>query len=87
MTERTFFGGSQQRRAVHAPQTKQFDFLVCRVFAAKPTLVVKTSDTSLLGKAGSNPAFEVTHRGAASRGSRTRHGSRSSLVEDRELNH
>jgi len=43
---------------------ERFVFSVCRMLRLKPTLVVKISDTSLTGKAGSNPACEVTHRGA-----------------------
>jgi hypothetical protein len=41
---------------------KLFCILVCRLEharAAQPTLVVKMSDTSLPGKAGSNPAFDA----------------------------
>src|SRR3954469_11867310 len=40
-----FFGGSQSRRNVHAPQTHISSFLVCRVSRLEPTLVVKISDT------------------------------------------
>ena len=44
------------------------------MIAAQPTLVVKMSDTSLHGKAGSNPAFDARTVDAALGEACTRHG-------------
>jgi hypothetical protein len=65
MTERTF---SKFAIAAHrsCAAHKHVSFSGLPLLAAKPTLVVKISDTSLQTEtAGSIPACEVTHRGAA----------------------
>jgi len=64
MTERTFFW--RFATAAHRSRAaNEFSyFSICRILRLKPTLVVKISDTSLTGKAGSNPALGVTYRGS-----------------------
>jgi hypothetical protein len=57
--------------AAYSRASRQYSFCnLVAAFAAQRTLVVKISDTSLLVKAGSNPAFDVTYRGGGWRGRR-----------------
>jgi hypothetical protein len=54
------YGGAPLR----APRQNLFCNFALPHLAAQRTLVVKISDTSSHGKAGSNPAFDVTYRGS-----------------------
>jgi hypothetical protein len=56
--------GSLWRRAVQSAATEFVSQFCSPHLAAQRTLVVKISDTSHHGKAGSNPAFDTTYRGS-----------------------